>query len=212
VQSEGPQSGRPAVFIRFAGCNLKCSFCDTDHDVVSGDKYFSEGDLLSRIRTLVTSHGLNTKGLLFVLTGGEPMMQIRDGAFISALHVAYPYSDIAIETNGTIDFTSSGADIFMSIFPTVVVSPKEKQHVRLQKKYISAVKFLVDTSSANVKASINKVQAKAHNFVGKAIYIQVMDHGGCDCPSEYGPIINKLLNRNPTWWLSVQYHKMIGIK
>jgi organic radical activating enzyme len=217
VQSEGPQSGRPAVFIRFAGCNLKCFFCDTDHDIVDGDKYISEEDLLNTISTVIESYGLITKGLLFVLTGGEPMMQIRDGSFIRALYLTFPQATVSIETNGTVDFTNSGATLFSRdrwcTFPTVVVSPKEGQRVRLRKSCISAVKLLVDTIYTNVEDSMKKVQAKAHNFAGIPIYIQVMEHEGCvGAPDDYRLVIYKLLNRNPTWRLSVQYHKMIGVK
>lgn len=214
VQSEGPQSGRPAIFIRFAGCNLKCSFCDTKHDIVDGDKWIKEDDLLNRVRSLIAGHRINTKGILFVLTGGEPMMQVRNGRFLTSLYRDFPQAAVSIETNGTIDFTKHAIELMysypsMCLRPKVIVSPKEGQRVRLDRTRIDAVKLVVDTSDVS---NLKKVQAKAHNFPGIPIYIQPMDVKGYDIEISHRLVIYKLLNRNPTWRLSVQYHKLIGVE
>lgn len=214
VQSEGPQSGRPAIFIRFAGCNLKCSFCDTDHDIVEGDKWIKEDDLLNRVQSLIVGHKINTKDILFVLTGGEPMMQIRNGSFLISLYRAFPQANVSIETNGTIDFTKHAIELMYSYpspypRPKVIVSPKEGQRVRLNRTRIDAVKLLVDTSDLG---NLKKVQAKVHNFPGIPIYIQPMDIKGYGIEISHRLVIYKLLNRNPMWRLSVQYHKLIGVE
>lgn len=87
LQGEGYHTGTPAIFIRFSGCNLKCSFCDTRHE---------EGVLMSdeEIVNQVKKYPATT----VILTGGEPSLWI-DRAFIALLHEAGKY--VCIETNGT---------------------------------------------------------------------------------------------------------------
>lgn len=118
LQGEGIQSGRPAVFIRFAGCNLwngreedrttaRCRFCDTDF--VSGTRYDAES-LVDKALSLWPS---GNEHPYIVLTGGEPSLQI-DNTLITALH--HRKAKVAIETNGT-KVLPSGLD-------WVCVSPK----------------------------------------------------------------------------------------
>lgn len=89
LQGEGFYTGRPAVFIRFAGCNLRCSFCDTD---------FSQGRAMTadEIQKVVQSLYPSSSPFI-VLTGGEPTLQVDD-ELITALRTLSAY--IAIETNG----------------------------------------------------------------------------------------------------------------
>ena len=111
LQGEGANAGRPAVFCRFAGCNLwtgreedrasaVCTFCDTDFvgtDGEGGGK-FKTADLLA---AQIEKHWGDTPSNRFVvLTGGEPLLQV-DAALIDALHARL--FTIAVETNGTID-------------------------------------------------------------------------------------------------------------
>lgn len=87
IQGEGFYTGTPAIFIRFSGCNLKCSFCDTLHQ--EGEKMNDE-EIISAVASYKPS--------LVVLTGGEPTLFI-DEAFVDKLHAIGKY--VAIETNGT---------------------------------------------------------------------------------------------------------------
>ena len=87
LQGEGFHTGTPAVFVRFSGCNLKCSFCDTRHE---------EGILMSDEEILQTISVFPSN--FIILTGGEPSLWI-DQTFIDLLHRAGKY--ICIETNGT---------------------------------------------------------------------------------------------------------------
>lgn len=87
LQGEGFYTGMPAVFIRFSGCNLKCSFCDTRHE--EGVEMTDE-EILEAIRPYPAS--------MVILTGGEPSLWI-DEDFIDRLHRAGKY--VCIETNGT---------------------------------------------------------------------------------------------------------------
>lgn len=87
LQGEGFYTGTPAVFIRFSGCNLSCSFCDTRHE---------DGTLMSDEEILQAISSYPTR--IVILTGGEPSLWI-DQPFIDRLHQAGKY--ICIETNGT---------------------------------------------------------------------------------------------------------------
>lgn len=109
LQGEGAQSGRAAVFLRFAGCNLwngdpaarataACRFCDTDFTSLSGPfsgDYPSADQLANQVRSLWTSKGGSP---LVVCTGGEPTLQL-DTHLVDALHLAG--FEVALETNGT---------------------------------------------------------------------------------------------------------------
>lgn len=87
LQGEGRNTGRAAVFVRFAGCNLKCGFCDTDF---ASYEELSDADILRRISKYPSR--------FVVLTGGEPSLQV-DRPLVEMLH-ANGY-EIAMETNGT---------------------------------------------------------------------------------------------------------------
>lgn len=109
LQGEGFYTGLPAVFVRFCGCNLKCSFCDTRHE--SGEEMTDE-QILDIINTYPTNR--------IILTGGEPSLSI-DQTLIDKLHAAGKY--ICIETNGT-NVLPEGID-------WVTCSPKENALIRL---------------------------------------------------------------------------------
>lgn len=87
LQGEGANTGTPAIFIRFSGCNLKCPFCDTDF---ASYKEMSAQEIIDEIEQYPSS--------FVVLTGGEPSLQV-DRKLINALH-AQDFV-VAIETNGT---------------------------------------------------------------------------------------------------------------
>lgn len=87
LQGEGYHTGTPALFIRFSGCNLKCSFCDTRHEE---GRLMSDDEILEEVKRCPAA--------TVILTGGEPSLWI-DRDFIDLLHRAGKY--VCIETNGT---------------------------------------------------------------------------------------------------------------
>ena len=89
LQGEGCHSGTPAVFVRFSGCNLRCAFCDTQHQV---------GEMMS-LQEIVDEVNKYPIAPLIVLTGGEPSL-FFDEAFVAELKQKTG-KRIAIETNGT---------------------------------------------------------------------------------------------------------------
>ena len=110
LQGEGVQAGRRAVFVRFAGCNLwsgrekdrataVCRFCDTDFvgtDGLGGGRFADAAALVAAVERY---WGADRKRRFVVLTGGEPMLQVDD-ALVDALHAAGFF--VAIESNGTL--------------------------------------------------------------------------------------------------------------
>ena len=125
IQGEGAFSGTPAVFVRLAGCNLSCDFCDTDYSL----KFFAGvAEVVAKVREL------GGDCPMVILTGGEPLAQRETLALIDALR-----SDgrrVHIESNGTI-YTELPQDVWLC------VSPKERVDSRMAQR-ANEVKLIVD--------------------------------------------------------------------
>ncbi len=125
IQGEGTWTGTPAVFVRLAGCNLNCRWCDTDYSL----KFFaSVEDVVKRVRD-VGGHCP-----MVVLTGGEPLAQAESSALIEALRA--DGRRVHIESNGTIK-----VDLPKDVWLTV--SPKERLDPKMAKR-ANEVKLIVD--------------------------------------------------------------------
>lgn len=118
LQGEGFHTGTPAVFIRFSGCNLKCSFCDTQHEE---GKEMTDEEIVSEV--------LRYPSRMVILTGGEPGLWI-DGKLVEALHRVGKY--VCIETNGTC--------VLPEQIDWVTCSPKEGTVLKV--KHIDEVKVV----------------------------------------------------------------------
>ena len=127
IQGEGMWTGTPAVFVRLAGCNLACDFCDTDYSI----KSFSPID---EIVAQVRERGGDCP--MVVLTGGEPLAQTEAPALIEALR--RDGRRVHIESNGTI-YTELPEDVWLC------VSPKERVDRRMAER-ANEVKLIVDGS------------------------------------------------------------------
>jgi 7-carboxy-7-deazaguanine synthase len=125
VQGEGTHTGTPAVFVRLAGCNLACAFCDTDYAV---REFATVHAVVARVREL------GGDCPLVVLTGGEPLAQTESSALIEALRA--DGRRVHIESNGTIR-----ADLPNDVWLTV--SPKERLDERMAVRANEA-KLIVD--------------------------------------------------------------------
>lgn len=200
LQGEGAQTGRPAVFCRFAGCNLwtgreadrataVCRFCDTDFvgtDGPGGGKFASASALAGAVAAAWPAPGVGQPYV--VLTGGEPLLQL-DGPLVEALHNAG--FEIAIETNGTLP-VPPGVD-------WICVSPK-------------AGAPLVVTSGSELKLVYPQADAPPERFRSLAFahhFLQPMD--GPEAAANTEAAISYCL-AHPQWRLSLQTHKLTGLR
>ena len=200
LQGEGAQTGRAAVFLRFAGCNLwtglehdrvnaVCKFCDTDFvgtDGIGGGK-FASADLLARAVTEKWPAGHGAKPYV-VCTGGEPLLQIDD-ALVTALHAAG--FEIGIETNGTL-LPPDGID-------WTCVSPKADAELNL-------------TRGNELKLIYPQEGAPPERYAGLAFdnfFLQPMDNVEREANTRAA---TEYCLAHPQWRLSLQTHKMLGIR
>ena len=200
LQGEGRNAGRAAVFCRFAGCNLwsgrekdrpdaVCTFCDTDFvgtDGTGGGRFADAQSLAAAVAE--AWEGAPTARRLVVLTGGEPLLQV-DEALVDALH-ARDY-EIAVETNGTLT-PPAGLD-------WICVSPK-------------AGAPLVLTRGDEIKLVFPQEGAEPARFEGLGFdhfLLQPMD--GPDRRAHTAAAVDYCL-ANPRWRLTLQTHKLLGIR
>ena len=200
LQGEGAQTGRAAVFLRFAGCNLwtglerdrataVCRFCDTDFagtDGPGGGK-FPSATGLARAVTEKWPQGSGAKRYV-VCTGGEPLLQI-DALLIAALHGEG--FEIGIETNGTL-VPPPGID-------WICVSPKANAELNL-------------TRGNELKLIYPQDGAPPERYAGLAFdnfFLQPMDNPQRE---ENTKAATAYCLAHPRWRLSLQTHKLIGIR
>jgi len=200
IQGEGAQSGRPAIFCRFAGCNLwsgkeedradaQCRFCDTDFHGTDGDGggvFEVAEDLVQHLLGFWPSQ---QEGDPFVvLTGGEPALQL-DRELIDVLH-AHRF-EIAIETNGTMPLPS-GLD-------WTCVSPKAGTTLSIR-------------TGNELKLVYPQRDLDPESFAGLEFgqwFLQPMD--GPDLEENTRSAMDYCL-RHPLWKVSLQTHKILGVR
>ena len=200
LQGEGAQSGRAAVFCRFAGCNLwsgreadrataVCRFCDTDFvgvDGAGGGKFDSADALAAAVKHKWPED--SPQGRRFVVcTGGEPLLQL-DPSLIEALH-AFDFQ-IAVETNGTV---AAPADL-----DWICVSPK----VGAQ---------LMQRSGDELKLVYPQAGFDPCEFVSLSFthfFLQPMDGPSRTANTD---LAVRYCMEHPQWRLSLQTHKFLGI-
>lgn len=198
IQGEGFHSGRPAVFLRFAGCNLwtgreedrgqaVCKFCDTDFvgtDGEGGGKFRNALSLAKHVSDMWTGRG----DRFVVCTGGEPGLQL-DEDLVTALHERG--FEVAIETNGTV-VLADGID-------WVCVSPKAGSDVIVTSG--NELKVVVP------QAGMDLSEMESWDF--DYFYVQPKDSAELE---ENTNLAVRHCLENPFWRLSIQTHKVAGIR
>ncbi len=200
LQGEGANAGHPAVFCRFAGCNLWsgreedrssaiCQFCDTDFvgtDGTHGGKFERAEVLAAAVASFWPTR--DTQHRFVVLTGGEPLLQV-DEALVDALH-AQGFT-IAVETNGTV-LPPKGID-------WLCMSPKAGSQ-----RVVSAGQEL-----KLVFPQVGAEPALYESLDFENFYLQPMDgpHAAANTAAAVAYV-----QAHPRWRLSVQTHKLIGTR
>ncbi|MGW8369759.1 MAG: 7-carboxy-7-deazaguanine synthase [Gammaproteobacteria bacterium] len=202
MQGEGAQSGRPAVFLRFSGCNLwsgreadranaVCRFCDTEFRGTGGPgggKFETAQELADAVANVWPASAAH-RSRYVVCTGGEPLLQL-DAAAIDALHEAG--FQVGVETNGTIA-APPGID-------WLCISPKGSAP-------------LAQTTGDELKLVYPQVEAEAQperfeSLEFRNFYLQPLDDEYRDANTR--ATIDYCL-AHPRWKLSLQTHKILGI-
>jgi 7-carboxy-7-deazaguanine synthase len=195
LQGEGANTGRPAVFLRFSGCNLWsgreedrasaiCQFCDTDF--VGGTKFASAAQLAEEVAGQWFGNGTSKR--FVVVTGGEPLLQL-DPPLIESLHdLGF---EIAIETNGTIA-APEGLD-WICVSPKAGTVIKQRSGNELKLVY--------------PQAGLTPQALERLDF--DHFFVQPMDGPDVERNTE---LAARYCLEHPHWRLSLQTHKLLGIR
>ena len=229
IQGEGFHAGRPAIFVRFSGCNLSCDFCDTDHT-------FSEDKSPVELRDMVRHRDSSVWAFpkLVVFTGGEPLLHL-DWEIVELL--AQDGYHIAVETNGTLPPLETNVHrvpIWYTVSPkfhsgckanfgACVTFPLDRfdfpnRDIWLSEEHgilINEVKVVFTGTPKNMEevfswqAFVGYCMEKGYKVPG---YLQP-----CWVPDEHKRkrYMNKALSHAqayPCWKISVQLHKYLGVR
>ena len=204
LQGEGRNTGRAAVFVRFAGCNLRCPFCDTEFDTF---REMTAEEIVAAISQYPAR--------FVVLTGGEPTLQV-DEAFVDLLH-QHGY-EVAMESNGTRPAPNN--------LDWLTVSPKESPRGTMSEeggtRLPNELKVVFDENtdpetyllppSLQSKAAEPSASFLLPRENPPFLYLQPCDTGDAERNAR---IINRCVDyikAHPQWRLSLQTHKLIDIK
>ena len=188
MQGEGYFTGTPAFFLRFSGCNLQCPFCDTYHQSYTE---MSEEEIVHEACCHEVRH--------IVITGGEPALQLTQ-SLVDKLHEAGFF--IQVETNGTLPLPE-GID-------WVTCSPKMVPlYLPPREEYPNELKVLYMGKDTDPDGIVSPLLGEGS---GVRLYLQPLDTGD----EELNRIILHetiaYILKHPQWSLSLQTHKMLGIK
>lgn len=190
LQGEGARAGTPNVFVRFTGCNLKCAMAEGPRSPGGFvcDTDFDSGDRMTLEEIMNTISEYPSRSV--ILTGGEPLLQV-DEELIRKLKAEGWY--VAVETNGTKYIPSDW-------FSWVTVSPKVSE-VLLVPKFANELKYVV---ANECYPPLPQIVAE-HLFISPATHKTEIDQESLDWCIEF-------VKNNPRWRLSVQQHKVWGVR
>lgn len=186
LQGEGYWTGTPAVFIRFSGCNLNCDFCDTEHD--SGQQLTID-NIISEVSKYPTRH--------IIFTGGEPTLQLTR-ELIDRLHALGKY--LHMETNGSLPL----ADGIDKELDWITVSPKDAP-IKIQR--VDELKVLYHGAGQDM-ARFDLIPTTGSD----CRYLQPCDVKDSEINDRIMTDTIEYIKRHPQWRLSLQTHKLLGIR
>ena len=185
LQGEGYYAGTAAVFVRFSGCNLRCPFCDTQHE--SGVEMTEEE---------IAAEAAKYPARLVVITGGEPSLQLTK-SLVDALHSEDKF--VAVETNGTHRLPSN--------VDWITLSPKDiflGYEAKVELSIVDEIKVVYDGE--------HKPHMYSGILCTHARFLQPCDTGD---PVRNAEIVNsaiEYIKKDPRWKLSLQIHKILNIR
>lgn len=185
LQGEGYWCGRPAVFVRFSGCNLRCPFCDTDY---SCRTRLTAAQIVERVGQYESD--------FVVLTGGEPSLYINK-VLTDALHKEGKF--LAVETNGTHPIRGD--------VDWITLSPKDSfvADAEVTLKSADEVKLVYDSRNAEAFLRYSR-------FPVKHFFIQPCDTGDAALNASLRQEATQYCLHHPQWRLSLQLHKILNIR
>lgn len=189
LQGEGCRTGMPSVFVRFSGCNLNCPFCDTTH--TEGEE-MDESDIIKAIKSLTKDSCCGN----VVFTGGEPTLQLTD-SLIDRLHAAGYY--IQIETNGILPVPDS--------IDWVTCSPKTDNPIPAR---IDELKVLYGCDTPEPDKSMDP--GRYNHISARVRSLQPIDTGDAERNRAVTAAAIEYVKHHPQWRLSLQTHKITGIR
>lgn len=211
LQGEGPWAGMPTIFVRFAGCNLRCFWCDTDFE--KGEELLAV-DLIGRLEALAQAHNCTR----FVLTGGEPLLQPLT-LFLRACPETWQFQ---VETAGTV-WPVGLEEMAEDERLVFVCSPKTGKVHAMLRRYCSFWKYIVGMDELTSPDGLPMLSTQEQ---GKVLRLFRPEEGQVDEP----PVIyvqardDQDLGRNEAnleaaaaialrhgYRLSVQIHKLVGL-
>jgi organic radical activating enzyme len=200
LQGEGALAGSPAVFLRFAGCNLGyevCPWCDTDW--VRAEFTLSLAETIALIdRTAEQAFGATRKDLLLVATGGEPSLQL-DAPLSNALRARG--FRISMESNGA-------RPLDRTLVDWLTISPKLPEFNQKEGDELKIV--FSGTAAPGPAPSIDAVLALARDTRFRHYFLQPLDLP--DSGPNFDETVAAVMTLGPPWRLSVQSHKVLGIR
>lgn len=188
LQGEGAFTGTPSMFLRFAGCNLKCPFCDTKHEPY---KELTEDEIMAQIASIGGVRHI-------VITGGEPTLQLTR-SLVDKMHGKG--FDVQIETNGTVKLK----DGLECVIDFITCSPKFQfcKHADLQIQRMDELKVVFD--GHNDLSVYDKIDCKLK-------YLQPCDVGDATKNKHIVEMTKNYILTHPWWRLSLQTQKIIDVR
>jgi 7-carboxy-7-deazaguanine synthase len=198
LQGEGAQAGSPAVFLRFAGCNLGyevCPWCDTDW--VKAEHTLELDGVIELVAAQARSaFGGEREGLLLVATGGEPSLQL-DPPLAEALR-SRGYRT-AMESNGS-------RPVERGLVDWLTISPKQEDFVQREGDELKVV-FTAD--APGIAPDVEAVRRLASGTRFQHYFLQPLELPGSG--PNYGAAAAAVMRLGPPWRLTVQTHKVVGL-
>ena len=192
LQGEGHYTGTPAVFVRFAGCNLRCWFCDTDFE--KGDE-MSEDEIVEAVLQYPTRY--------VVITGGEPTLQIT-ASLCDKLRAHGLY--LMMETNGTRPLPEGCQIDWITCSPKLIdVEEGMRKLATIRLRHIDELKVVFEDSPTQDMALYEQIPATEYR-------LQPCDTQDPLCNQA---ILNKTIKyilQHPKWKLSLQTHKILHVR